>query len=99
VIQAVLELGPVVVGTDWYTDMYTPNENNFIRARGRRVGGHAYVLNGVNTYQGVFKMKNSWGLEWGDEGHAWLSFSDFRVLLKQDGEVCLAGETTLEKYK
>ena len=99
VIQAVLTLGPVVVGTDWYEEMYTPDEDFIIRARGRKYGGHAYLINGVDTYYGRFRIKNSWGTEWGDNGHAFLPFSDFRVLLKQNGEACLATETQLDKYK
>lgn len=92
VANAVLELGPVVVGSDWYAAMDEP-EKGVIHAEGDVVGGHAYLITGVDTVRRRLRVRNSWGLEWGDKGRAWLPFSDFRRLLKSDGEACLAVET------
>jgi hypothetical protein len=39
--------GPLVLGINWYYNMYTPDAKNFIHASGEVVGGHAILLNGV----------------------------------------------------
>lgn len=89
VVRALLDAGPVVVGTTWHDDMFTPDGRGFVHATGRSAGGHAYVLNGVNTDREVVRLKNSWGREWGLNGHAWLSFRDLEQLIKDYGEACL----------
>ena len=91
-IQSVLYLGPVVVGTNWYSNMFYPNRNGTISATGRVVGGHAYVINGVDTTKQLFRLKNSWGQEWGQNGMAYITFADMRKLINQYGEVCIAVE-------
>ena len=91
-ITTVLNLGPVVVGTNWYKGMFYPNKKGIIRVTGRFVGGHAYVINGVNTKTKMFRLKNSWGRLWGQKGHAYISFRDMERLIREQGEVCLAKE-------
>ena len=40
--------GPLVLGIDWYYDMYFPDVNNhFIRPTGEKVGGHAILAKGI----------------------------------------------------
>lgn len=92
---AVLEVGPVVVGTAWTSDMFTPDANGVIRPTGTPAGGHAYLLNGYDTKTGLFRVKNSWGREWGQNGHAFLHISDLEALLAANGEACLALEQRL----
>ena len=91
-VDAVLNLGPVVVGTNWYYGMFFPNQNGLIRATGPIAGGHAYVINGVATNSQLFRLKNSWGRGWGQGGHAYISFSDMDRLIFEQGEICLATE-------
>ena len=92
IVQALLEVGPVVVGTDWYSGMTEPDEEGFLSMEGALEGGHAYLLNGVNVQKKALRMKNSWGREWGDEGRAWISFETFAELLRRNGEACLSTE-------
>jgi hypothetical protein len=96
VIEAIQMIGPVVVGTWWHYNMFFPDENGIITATGSKVGGHAYVINGVNLKKGLFRIKNSWGKSWGKNGHAYISISDFDKLLKDYGEACVAFEKKLD---
>lgn len=91
-VDTVLNIGPVVVGTNWYYGMFFPTQNSVIRATGPLAGGHAYVINGVATSTQMFRLKNSWGRNWGQGGHAYISFSDMDRLIREQGEICLATE-------
>lgn len=91
-INAVLYYGPVVVGTYWYYNMFFPNQKGFITPTGRIMGGHAYVINGVDTNRQYLRIKNSWGRGWGINGSAYMSLTDMSKLIRQNGEVCIATE-------
>lgn len=91
VVLALLEVGPVVVGTDWYEAMFEPDEDGFLRPEGAVAGGHAYLLNGVSVGARKLRIKNSWSKSWGVNGRAYLDFQDFEELLA-GGEACLAME-------
>jgi hypothetical protein len=90
----VLMKGPVVLGTNWYKDMMTPNKRTeFIRPTGKPIGGHAYMLRGADDNilcpdgtRGAFRIINSWGVQWGAQGKAWLSYTDADGLIKNHGE-------------
>jgi hypothetical protein len=96
----VLNVGPVVFGTNWYEGMDKPDpKSGFIRAAGPLRGGHAYLIKGVNFLKlcpdgshGAFRVINSWGRSFGDKGMAWLSFIDADRLIKEWGEACTAVE-------
>ena len=96
VINTVLTLGPMVVGTKWYSGMYNPNSKGIIRVAGRQDGGHAYLIDGVDMRNKHFRIKNSWGRRWGKKGFAFISFKDFEKLLKNGGEACIAFENKMD---
>ena len=91
-VDSVFNLGPVVVGTYWYNGMFYPDGNGLIKISGGIVGGHAYVINGVDKTKKLFRIKNSWGRNWGKQGQAFISFSDMARLISMNGEICLAVE-------
>lgn len=92
IIDAILSVGPVVVGTKWYSNMSRPDAYYILHPTGSVVGGHAYILNGVSISRGLFRVKNSWGRDWGRSGRAYLAFDDMAQLLADQGEACLAIE-------
>lgn len=97
VILTLLTLGPMVVGTKWYNKMQFPNNAGLIKLDGSSMGGHAYLLNGVDTKREYFRIKNSWGRDWGDNGHAYIPFSDFEKLFSDGGEACIAAELKINE--
>lgn len=76
--------GPVICGTNWYNDMFTPDSNGFIHPTGALVGGHAYVLSEIHWAEKYFYSPNTWG----DAGFK-ISFDDMNYLIQQNGEVCI----------
>jgi hypothetical protein len=89
VLYHILEHGPVVMGTSWYSGMNSPNERTgIITPTGRTIGGHAYLAYGANVSKGLLSIRNSWGLDWGIKGRARLSFENVERLLEQRGEAC-----------
>lgn len=73
---AVLKL-PIVFGMSIYEDfeglsapyiLEMPNKKN------AWVGGHGLCIVGYDYNRKLFKVRNSWGVSWGDGGHFWLPF-------------------------
>jgi hypothetical protein len=100
IVDHILLVGPVVMGTNWTEGMFAADHAGFIdNIGGKVVGGHAYCLIGANRLKatphgtkGAVRVLNSWGASWEDHGRAWLSFEALAWLLSQDGEACTAVE-------
>lgn len=92
VIDHILAVGPVVMGTDWHDDMFTPDKKGFIHLGGQVAGGHAYLLIGADRDKKAVRILNSWGRGWSDNGRAWLSFDDLDKLIQANGEGAVATE-------
>jgi hypothetical protein len=90
-----LNKGPIIVGTTWTEDMFNPDDSYVIKPNGSVVGGHAYLLNEwrIDNFIGI---QNSWGADWGNNGKAYISASDFEKLFVYDGEAMTAVEATSE---
>lgn len=95
ITKALLVFGPLVVGSKWYTSMMKPDYNGRIGVSGNSIGGHAYILNGVDINKNTYRIKNSWGGRWGVQQHGFIDINDFAQLLSNGGDVCLALETNL----
>ena len=96
----VLTTGPVLVGTNFYGGMANPNaQDDFMTLDGELLGGHEYWIVGADLdkkchdgSRGAFRMVNSWGRGFSDNGRAWLSQATLDRLLKEDGEAVTAIE-------
>ena len=101
ILKVVSWRGPVVLGINWYNNMYNPDENNYIHVDDKKVGGHCILLNGqrlvpldsnkpltvgnLDLDQSRVILHNSWGEDWGDNGEGFLSLSDLYKLIEDDG--------------
>lgn len=85
-LLSALMLAPCIVGTNWHDQMFSPNSRGFVRPEGPVVGGHEYACIGVDPKAGVLTFLNSWSAGWGDRGRFYMTFSDFGLLLADDGD-------------
>lgn len=84
-IQAVLQVGPAVIGIPWWDSMYEPRgDDGYVQVGGRVVGGHCILVNGYSPNYGklgeVFRLRNSWGESWGKNGHGYIRLDAFDSL-------------------
>jgi len=95
VIEWVLTMGPCVLGTEWTESMFYPDKEGILKVTGSVIGGHAYLLRGVDTRNALASFCNSWGDSWGISGNFYMSFKDLERLILEDGEACSAIEQKL----
>lgn len=77
---------PVSVGIPWYQEMFDPDKDGFVEAKGRIVGGHQICVDGINPDKEWVRFANSWGNDWGREGWGFMSFDTLDTLLKNYGD-------------
>jgi C1A family cysteine protease len=72
-------------------DTWVPRQSDYQRSG---FGGHAMCVIGYDDYKegGAFQIMNSWGPEWGDQGIAWVRYSDFDFFAKEAYAVYPQGE-------
>lgn len=85
--------GPVIVGTNWYEDMSKPSIDGLVKPTGQLVGGHGYMIQGINVDYQYAIIHNSWGIDkWGKGGIGYILFKDLKILLSQGGQVMFLEE-------
>jgi hypothetical protein len=84
---AALAERPVITGVSWYEGMDDPDADGRVHVTGQVRGGHEFVLDELDVERKRVGFTNSWGESWGVDGRAYLSWSDFGRLLKEDGDV------------
>jgi hypothetical protein len=87
--------GPVVIGSDWYNDMFDPDSKGFVKPTGGVAGGHCFLLVGDLESEGAFLFQNSWGKSWGLNGYFKMKYADFNKLLQAQGDACVCVELPL----
>lgn len=84
---AALALQPVLVGSEWTQDMFTPDKDGYVRPTGSVAGGHEYTLLGLDVRRQRVTMLNNWSSSWGRNGRAYITFTDLGTLLDAQGDV------------
>ncbi len=97
---ALVNRNPVVAGIKTYQqlmDLHGP-DSVYNTASGQNLGGHAVTIVGYddNRYGGAFKVINSWGRAWGDDGYFWMPYSFAARDILSEAYVLLDAENTLE---
>lgn len=88
-VRAALETGPLVIGVEWREGMYTAFGGQ-LRPKGKVVGGHCVVLTGYTRHHKrlggpAFRIRNSWGDDWGLNGSAYIKVDDLNLILFEAG--------------
>lgn len=96
---AVTQLGPAVIGVNWYQGMYRTkliDGKHFAKVSGKKVGGHALTIIGYDPAVMVngketecFIWRNSWGFSYGDNGNAYITVEELEALAKERTEFCI----------
>lgn len=99
IMRALAHEGPVVVATVWKDSMYEPRPSGLIRpAEGKVVGAHCFLLRGFSLKsrlkgegkaEPMFRMRNSWGRDWGVKGDAFITVEDYDRYLMDGAEAVI----------
>lgn len=98
--DAVLGLGPAIIGIPWPRNAYQPRPSGLLDISGPVVGGHAILVTGYHPRMRlwreswtarfeVFRLRNSWGPGYGRRGDAFITADDLAHLLASNGEACI----------
>lgn len=88
----VLAQGPVIIGSDWTNDMFSPDANGFVKPTGGVAGGHCYLLDEYDPVAMVLGFRNSWSASWGIAGRFYMHQADAVTLFASQGEALAATE-------
>jgi hypothetical protein len=91
-IAFIKKSGPVVFGTDWTDDMFTPDNEGRIHPTGAVAGGHCYIGFGYDPTKDDLLFLNSWGSSWSKNGRFRMSVTEFKRLFANYGEGCVSVE-------
>jgi hypothetical protein len=86
------EKGPVVAGSNWYSDMFNPDPDGYVRPTGTIEGGHCWLILNDLKEEDSYEAVNSWGTSWGLHGHFKIKKADFQKLLDEDGDAVACSE-------
>lgn len=84
-----LVAGPISIGVSWFQDMFQPDSADTIHVdeASGLAGGHQIEVLALDVEGQRVQLCNSWGPGWGTDGRAWVSWTDFDLLLHLGGDV------------
>lgn len=84
-----IQTGPVFTGTFWTSTMNMPDENGFIQPLGEQLGGHQYLVIGLNVEDEYVTILNSYSDSYGINGRCRMKFNYFSELLHNLGDAMI----------
>ena len=88
---------PVIVGINWYSDMFNPDPDGRVHITGNLAGGHEIEAYKIDVENGRIWFYNSWVESWGISGTFYITWEDFFTLLSQQGDVIVLIPPVLRK--
>jgi C1A family cysteine protease len=74
--DAVYTNGPVVAWFKVYQDFQSYGGGVYSHTWGNYIGNHFILIVGWDDAKGAFHAKNSWDVNWGENGYVWMSYSE-----------------------
>lgn len=98
-----VEGSPIVLGTNWYRNMFIPDPKTHVaHVEGPLDGGHCYVCDWYDETLNLFRCYTSWGQDFGFKdpeteigGYFYLRPTDLNRLMRQRGEACCGTERVI----
>jgi hypothetical protein len=81
-----LQTGPMIIGSNWYESMDSPDSSGLVTVSGSVRGGHEYECLGVDVEAKILHFANSWGTGWGQAGYFAYNYDSMTRLLSEDGD-------------
>lgn len=74
---------PLLVGMLVDKDFERLSGSTVWQFSGKALGGHAVVVIGYDNSKSAFRIINSWGSNWGDNGYGWISYNAFANAVRE----------------
>jgi hypothetical protein len=86
--MAATQKQPVIVGVNWYGNMFNPDADGVVTIGQRDTieGGHEFVVRGYDDARQHVLADNSWGAGWGVNGSFRIPLATMERLLSEDGD-------------
>jgi hypothetical protein len=94
ILLSIPNLGPVVLGINWYDSMYSA-PGGVVTVNGSLAGGHCILAMATRKAGVIFPdepaicLFNSWGPSWGLNGRGWIRRSALQKLMSEQGEAAV----------
>lgn len=76
-----------ITGVNWYENMFNPDSDGRVHPTGKLAGGHEFELSQIDVKNQRVWFFNSWGTNWGVKGRFYMTWTDYSLLLSQQGDV------------
>jgi hypothetical protein len=89
-VLSALQTGPVIIGSNWYQGMDSPDSSGLVTISGSVRGGHEYLCRGVDVTKQLLFLDNSWGTSYGVNGSFSYSYDTLTRLLAEQGDATVS---------